>query len=289
MSSSIQTIKSKIESDGFAVIEDFLTPDEVDELKNEVENLIKQMPEQSKRTIFSTVDSANRQNRDTYFVESADKIRYFFEAGALDSEGKLLVDPSVSLNKIGHALHELNPVFRKISLSEKVKECAFQLGFEDPAICQSMYIFKNPKIGSEVHPHQDSWYLHTEPNTVIGFWFALEDATIENGCLWFVKGSHTSGVHRRYIRNPDKNSPEFLKYSSPAPIYQQSSFAAAPVPKGSLVLIHGQVVHYSADNESAKSRHAYTFHVIEQKDTKYSEENWLQPSERGFLSLYKNK
>lgn len=82
-------------------------------------------------------------------MDSANKISYFFEAGALDGEGNLLVDAKVSLNKIGHALHSLNPVFRKVSLSEKVKECAFQLGFQDPAISQSMYIFKNPGIGSE--------------------------------------------------------------------------------------------------------------------------------------------
>lgn len=57
---------------------------------------------------------------------------------------------------------------------------------------------------------------------------------------------------------------------------------------GSLVLIHGQVVHFSEQNKSEKSRHAYTFHIIEQKDTKYSEENWLQPPPEGFLSLYKH-
>lgn len=271
------------------MIEDFLTSEEIKALKQEAENLIESMPEQSKRTVFSTKDSENQQNRDTYFLESSDKISYFYEAGALDSEGKLLVDPSISLNKIGHALHELNPVFRKTSLSEKVKECAFQLGFEDPAISQSMYIFKNPGIGSEVVPHQDSWYLYTEPNTVIGYWFALEDATIENGCLWFAKGSHKSGVHRRYIRNPDKTSEELLIYTAPPPVYQKSSFTSAPVPKGTLVLIHGQVVHFSEVNKSEKSRHAYTFHVIEQKDTTYSKENWLQPpTDRGFLSLYKN-
>lgn len=82
-------------------------------------------------------------------MDSGDKISYFYEADALDPEGNLLVDPNVSLNKIGHALHELNPVFRGVSLSEKVKECAFQLGLLDPAIVQSMYIFKNPGIGSE--------------------------------------------------------------------------------------------------------------------------------------------
>lgn len=283
-------IKTKLENDGFVVIEDFLTLEEVNELKQEAENLIKTMPDQSKRTVFSTTEPDNQQSRDLYFLESANKISYFYEAGALDSEGKLLVDPNVSLNKIGHALHELNPVFRKISLSEKVKECAFQLGFDDPAIAQSMYIFKNPGIGSEVVPHQDGTYLYTEPMTLIGFWFALEDATIENGCLWFAKGSHKSGVHRRYIRNPDKTSDQFLLHNAPAPFYQKSNFTAVPVPKGTLVLIHGQVVHFSEVNKSQKSRHAYTFHVIEQKDTKYPEENWLQPpSDRGFLGLYKNK
>ncbi|KRT86073.1 hypothetical protein AMK59_357, partial [Oryctes borbonicus] len=137
--------------------------------------------------------------------------------------------------------------------------------------------------------HQDVSYLHTEPVKVVGFWIALEDATIENGCLRFIKGSHKSGVHRRYMRNPDKSSDELLIYDSPAPFYQKSAFIPVPVPKGACVLIHGQVVHYSEANRSDKSRHAYTFHVVETKDTKYSEENWLQPAEgKSFLHLYKN-
>ncbi|XP_048525830.1 phytanoyl-CoA dioxygenase domain-containing protein 1 homolog [Dendroctonus ponderosae] len=281
-------IKKTLENDGFVVIEDFLSEKEVEEMKEEAGNLIKSMPERSKRTVFSTKDAENQQNRDKYFLDSANNISYFFEAGALDGEGNLLVDSKVSLNKIGHALHSLIPVFRKVSLSEKVKECAFQLGFQDPAICQSMYIFKNPGIGSEVIRHQDAWYLYTEPMSLVGFWFALEDATLQNGCLWFSKGSHKSGVHRRYIRNADKNSPELLIYNSPTPSYQTSNFNSVPVPKGSLVLIHGQVVHFSEQNKSEKSRHAYTFHIIEQKDAKYSEENWLQPPPEGFLSLYKH-
>ncbi|XP_050301848.1 phytanoyl-CoA dioxygenase domain-containing protein 1 homolog [Anthonomus grandis grandis] len=279
-------IKNTLESDGYVILEGFLTEKEIEELKQETNKLIQEMPEQSQRTVFNTITA--QQNRDKYFLESSDKIRYFYETGALDPEGKLLVDPNIALNKIGHALHELNPVFRKLSFSEKVKEIAFQLGFEDPAIPQSMYIFKNPGIGGEVIPHQDAWYLYTEPKHVVGFWFALEDATIENGCLWFSKGSHKGGVHRRCIRNPDKSSDELLIYTAPAPTYQKSHFTAAPVPKGTLILIHGQVVHFSEVNKSEKPRPAYTFHVIEQKDNKYSEENWLQlPEGRQFLSLYK--
>ena len=48
---------------------------------------------------------------------------------------------------------------------------------------------------------------------------------------------------------------------------------------GSVVLIHGQVMHKSEDNKSEKSRHAFTFHMIETQGSEYSKENWLQPTE----------
>lgn len=76
-------------------------------------------------------------------------------------------------------------------------------------------------------------------------------------------------------------------YDRPAPIYPASSFTAVPVTKGSLVLIHGQAVHRSEPNKSTKSRHAYTFHVIETDNVKYSEDNWLQaPADKSFPVLY---
>lgn len=91
----------------------------------------------------------NFQSKDKYFLESGEKISHFFEAGAVDEDGNLKVDPLVSLNKVGHALHWLHPTFRKITFGEKVKEACFQLGMEDPVLVQSMYIYKNPGVGSE--------------------------------------------------------------------------------------------------------------------------------------------
>lgn len=87
-----------------------------------------------------------------------------------------------------------------------------------------------------VKSHQDASYLYTEPNSVIGFWIALDDATAQNGCLQFIPGSHKGGVHRRYIRNPDKNSKELLIYDQPAPIYPRSNFTPVPVSKGIIFL-----------------------------------------------------
>lgn len=81
----------------------------------------------------------------------------------------------------------------------------------------------------------------------MGFWIALDDATLDNGCLWFARGSHKSGVHRRYIRNPDKDSKELLIYDKPAPFYQKSNFTPVPVQKGDYLLLkkkHSYILHY---------------------------------------------
>lgn len=67
----------------------------------------------------------------------------------MGSNGELLVEPEISLNKIGHALHYKNQVFQNITFDVKVKEACFQLGFQEPAVVQSMYIFKNPGLGGE--------------------------------------------------------------------------------------------------------------------------------------------
>lgn len=187
---------------------------------------------QSSRKTFSTLKAEDAQSKELYFMESGDKVRYFFEQGALDEEGQLIVDPMIALNKVGHALHVEHPTFKAITFSNRVREICWQLKFNRPAVCQSMYIFKNSGIGGEVTPHQDSWFLHTEPNSAVGFWFALEDCTLQNGCLQFIKGSHKGGVHRRYVRNPDKQSSELMVYDRAAPIYPKSSFTPLQVSKG---------------------------------------------------------
>ena len=84
------------------------------------------------------------------------------------------------LNKMGHALHDLDPVFDTFSRTPELAEVGPSASVSsDPGVIQSMYIFKPPRIGGEVTCHQDSTFIYTEPDSCIGFWFALEDATLE--------------------------------------------------------------------------------------------------------------
>ncbi|KAG8226171.1 hypothetical protein J437_LFUL012346 [Ladona fulva] len=287
------TLAEKFMQDGFVVIEDFLNDEEVDELRKAGEGLADDAQE-SQFHIF--ISGEDQKGKDDYFLQSADKISYFFEASALqngDSSGeKTVKDKKNSLNKVGHALHRLHPVFRRVSTSSPVREICYRLGLQDPVIVQSMYIYKNPKIGGEVLAHQDASYLYADPpSSLVGFWIALDDATTNNGCLWFAPGSHKSGVHRRFRRSKEEGSDNaLLTYDAPAPSYPASIFRPVPVKKGTCVLIHGLVVHRSDANVSDDPRHAFTFHVLDQEGAKYSPDNWLQlPQGQTFLSLYANR
>ena len=150
-----------------------------------------------------------------------------------------------------------------------------------------MYIFKQPGIGGEVGWHQDATFFDTTPISVTTFWFALEDATLDNGCLWTEPGGHRGprGVLReRFERHGDVVTMNKLD-ATPWPA---SNVNAIPleVKAGALVVFHGLLPHYSAPNRSAVSRHAYTLHATD-ANTQYAATNWLQRGAddpvRGFL------
>lgn len=281
------SLKDQFDQDGYVILENFFSPEEVESLKEAGLALTKDIDNEKDRVVFNQASgSETKKSRDQYLMQSADKVCYFYEDGAVGPQGELLVPAEVSLNKVGHALAEKIPAFHRATFNDRVREVCYKLDLKVPVLVQSMYMYKNPNIGSEVRSHQDSTYLYTEPDSLLGFWIALDDATLENGCLWFIPSSHRGGVHCRYMRNPEPDSEDPLIEDRPAPFYPVSNFVSAPVSKGSCVLIHGQVVHRSEPNRSQNSRHAYTFHVYDQGVSKYSPQNWLQRDR--FPRLYSN-
>ncbi|XP_064027073.1 phytanoyl-CoA dioxygenase domain-containing protein 1 isoform X3 [Pogoniulus pusillus] len=224
----------KFYEDGFLVLEHFFTAEECDSMRSQIQRIVEEMEVPPHcRTQFSTREDEQLQAQGSsdYFLTSGDKIRFFFEKGVLDEKGNFLVPKERSISKIGHALHAHDPVFKQITHSPKVQELGRKLGLERPVVVQSMYIFKQPGIGGEVTPHQDATFLHTEPlGRVLGFWIALEDARLENGCLWFIPGSHTAGVSRRMVRAPPGTLP-CVHFVGSEPAYDDSRFVPLPTGK----------------------------------------------------------
>ncbi|KAF7870362.1 hypothetical protein EAF04_004108 [Stromatinia cepivora] len=285
--------------DGYLIIPGALSPETVSSLLSETHSMLNNFSlEDHPMTRFSTGEGDEAEHvGDSYFLESGDKIRFFFEEDALSPKGDLLKPKHLSINKIGHALHTLSPPFAAL-LSPQSRHSpsliAKSLGFQQPQCLQSMIICKNPEIGGAVPAHQDSTFLYTDPPSAVGFWYALEDATRENGCLSFWPGSHRwEGVGKRFVRKSGGGGTEFVGNGGnrfPKGLErrekgdQEENYVLGEVKAGDLVLIHGNLLHKSERNTSKKGRIIYTFHVIE-GDAVYDERNWLQPPEGGFTRL----
>ena len=264
---------SSYSTDGFLVLRDFVTPQDCDVLRARAAEMVSAFDPGELKSIFSTHEQSRMT--DDYFLESGDKIRFFFEEHAFNSDGTLKHSKEQSINKIGHALHDLDKAFNKFSRSPKLRDLVADLGIEDPRLLQSMYIFKQPNIGGEVTCHQDSTFLYTEPTNIVGMWFALEDATIENGCLWAIPGGHRQGLKSRWVRSSSNNGMQFEVYDETP--WPEEELVPLEVKKGTLILLHGLLPHRSLANRSEKSRHAYTLHVISGHSV-YPANNWLQRS-----------
>lgn len=258
--------------DGFLVLREFMTSEDCDALQARAAELVAAFDPGPVRTVFSTRDQAHA--RDAYFRDSGGAIRFFFEEDATDQP------VAGALNKIGHALHDLDPVFDRISRQPRLAGLARALGFERPVLLQSMYLFKQPRIGAAVGWHQDATFLHTRPSTVTGFWIALDDADRDNGCLVALPGGHRGPLRQRFHRAGEAMVTKTLD-DTPWPDIEPVAIEA---PRGTLVVLHGLLPHASAPNRSARPRHAYALHMID-SCAEYASDNWLQRPDlplRGF-------
>jgi len=264
--------KQDFERQGYIVLPALFTHAQMTALKATAMSIVDEFDPQSTSSVFSTETESNT-GRDEYFLSSDDKMRCFFEEDAFDVNGELKQAKELSINKIGHALHALSPEFKAFSHLPEIAQIAKDLGVSSPEIRQSMYIFKQPNIGGVIRWHQDATYFFTSPQSVVTFWFAVEDATLENGCLQVDKQGANFPLKEQFKRYADDTT-ELLQLEKIA--WPSNDRAAAlEVKAGTLVAFNGVLPHFSAANRSNKSRHAFTLHITS-GDAVYNQHNWLR-------------
>lgn len=204
--------------DGYAVLPNFSSPNEVAAMRNSMEAFVaawwreEQATPDSPVAVFTTgKNQSNAQAKSRYFFDSADRVHFFREADNTPP----LDGSRPPLNKVGHGLH-LDPdsPFGAYARSSRIAAVAREVaGLIAPVLPQSMYIFKEAKLGGAVTSHQDGTFLYTRPQqTVVGLWLALDDAHEGNGCLWARPGSHHEPLRRRFVRKTGEDGEVIMAF-----------------------------------------------------------------------------
>jgi len=213
----------RFQQDGFLVIEEFLTPEEVEATRSDIARVCEE-----KATLT--------QDEDGFNLEKA--------GGESLRAGAPALRPGL-LRKIQGAAFQV-PAVRDVFTSGKMLDCMEDLMGPNIYYHSSKVMFKPARGGSAKPWHQDAAYWRQyEPNQIT-IWIALHDATEENGCIWAIPGSHKLGLIP-HVKAELQVEESRIDMDKATPV---------PVPAGGLLIFHSLVLHASQKNESEKPRWA---------------------------------
>ena len=195
----------------------------------------------------STIEDIGRWGEEFLRELPAEQRRWYLDGGVKAKEVlRKLDNPHHYRESVRHLARDA----RLVSLVETVIGKGVSVYF-------SQIFFKPPEGGGPKPPHQDNFYFGPrDPEALVTAWVAFDDATVENGCMFFGEGSHRAAVIP-HIAPPDE--PFNLQIPAAA---ATAAMTPAPVPKGGVSFHHGGVLHQSGPNHSTRWRRACALHYV---------------------------
>jgi phytanoyl-CoA hydroxylase len=157
-----------------------------------------------------------------------------------------------------HQPHYVSPVILEFVKHPRIAEVLTQVIGPNVKCMQSMLFVKPPGFQGQAW-HQDEIYIPTRDRSLCGAWIALDDATVENGCLWVIPGSHRNGY--LYPQKPHGNPDEF-DGANESFGFDDSTEMPVELPAGSVVFFNGYLLHRSRKNRSKGYRRALVNHYM---------------------------
>ena len=216
--------KTAFDRDGYFIAEAFLSPEEVESIRREITAIVDRYPDVPEELV--QIEPAVRR-------------------GAVTPESKEL-----GVRKLFRMTRH-SKLFHALALHPGMVGIAVELIGPDVSLFQSMLLMKPPRFGGQKVWHQDNAYFRLEPNNVFGFWIALDDADVENGCMHVIPGSHREGIGEHGGVADDYGL-------SSAPTADDA--VACVMKTGDALVFHGETYHYTPPNTSDRRRRALQYH-----------------------------
>jgi ectoine hydroxylase-related dioxygenase (phytanoyl-CoA dioxygenase family) len=221
-----ENYKDRFARDGFLVVPDLVSPDEVELLRRDTADLARgRYPSKFLKPLPETMSDDDVQRR-------------------------LLCI---------HQPHHLSPMMTGFIKHAGVVDVLTQIIGPDVKCMQSMLFVKPPGFQGQAW-HQDEIYIPTRDRSLCGAWIALDDATVENGCLWVIPGSHQKGY---LYPQRDHSNPEEFDVAAESYGFDESAAVPVEVRAGSVVFFNGYLLHRSLKNRTAgEYRRALVSHYM---------------------------
>jgi hypothetical protein len=192
------------------------------------------------------------------------------QRGIIDGGVQLETTDEAALKNILaiHFPHKISSLMREMLSHPAIVDVLTKLVGPDVKCMQSMLFVKNAGKPGQAW-HQDETFIPTTDRSLIGVWIALDDATIDNGCLWIKPGSHAKGQLWPMLPCDDPRfdgSPEAVGWE--AEFGGHEGGIAAEMPAGSVAFFNGFTLHRSLDNRRPSGyRRALVNHYMSARST----------------------
>jgi len=236
--------------DGFLAKEGVLSPEQIEAVKAAFANLVATFgPDRERAELIQPSESritsgALIQRRDSPFFFQLEK----GQEPALDDLAAL----ELQVRKFMWFEKEA-PIFEELLDDDgPIASIVHDLIEDDPLFYQSMALIKPPHIGATKPWHQDNAYFSVSPlESICGVWIAIDEATVENGCMHMLKGEHRNGGFYHEHKQDCEIDPNRLDLSK---------LKAVPLEPGGALFFTGMTPHETPPNRSSQRRCALQFH-----------------------------
>lgn len=240
----------RYETDGFIAVENVLSADQVEGVKVALRELVEKYGPNRELADLKPGESKGNYGG-VRIMKKNDSFMFQLESGqepAVDDPAAM----ELQVRKFMNFQNEAD-IFKDIlGPGSKIQEIVSELISDEALLYQNQALIKPPKIGSTKPWHQDNAYFSVKPlDSVCGVWIAIDEATVQNGCMHMLRGQHKAGAFRHEHKRDCEINVRKLDLSTLTPV---------PLKPGGALFFSGMVPHETPPNRSDHRRRALQFH-----------------------------